>query len=93
MFQQPDEDDDDAVRLKAVFAKNDRVLCDRLFAAAKPGSYEAYFLLRDPATYDSADRATLHRMAWFYRRRLPKFLRPARNPDDPIVRERGVLDG
>ncbi len=33
------------------------------------------------------DRETLERLAWRYRRQMPRHLVPAMNPDDPIVRE------
>ena len=94
MFQAVEHDPEQDRRVRAVFVQADRLLCDRLLAAAKPGTYEAAFLARDPATFDPADRTTLRRMAWFYRRRLPAGMRPVTNPDDPIVRfERERLDG
>lgn len=90
MYAAPDADDDQDARVRASAVSLDRLLCDRLVAAAKPGGWEAYFLHRDPATFDQVDRMTLRRVAWFYRLRLPAHLRPNANPDDPIVRERDL---
>lgn len=93
MYAPPEIDSEQDARVRAVHVQFDRILCDRLLAAAKPGSYEAYFLSREPATFDAAERTMLKRIAWFYRRRLPAHLRPTKNPDDPIIRERELLDG
>jgi hypothetical protein len=93
VFAAPDADDDDAARVRTAQVNSDRILCDRLFAAAKAAGWEAYFLKRDPATFDALNRMMLRRLAWFYRLRLPAYLRPRRNPDDPIVREMELSDG
>jgi len=87
VYSAPDADDDDAARVRAAQVNIDRILCDKLLAATKPAGWEAYFLRRDPVTFDAADRVALRRIAWFYRLRLPAHLRPMKNPDDPIVRE------
>ena len=86
-----DPEEDRRIRLALVQA--DRTLCDHLRAAAPPGTYEAAFLRRDADTFDTTDRALLKRLRWHYRRRLPAWLRPKVNPDDPIVRERELLHG
>lgn len=93
MYAAPESDSEQDARVRAVLVQSDRILCDRLLAAAKPGTYEAYLLARDPATFDTADRTTLKRIAWFYRRRLPSHMRPGKNPDDALVREMELLDG
>lgn len=93
MHLAPETDFEQDARIRAAFVANDRLLCDRLFAATKPGTYERDFLLRDPATFDPADRALLKRLAWHYRTRLPAHLRPRVNPADPIARERELSDG
>jgi hypothetical protein len=93
VYPAPETDNEEVARVRAALANLDRILCERLLAAAKPGGYEASFLRRDPATFDQADRLTLRRIAYFYRLRLPAHLRPRKNPDDPIVREMELLDG
>lgn len=93
MYAQPEHDNDDDIRARAAFVQHDRILCDRLVAATKPATFERAFLLRDPATFDPADRQLLRRLAWFYRNRLPAWLRPSKNPDDPIVRESTLRHG
>jgi hypothetical protein len=93
VYQAPETDSEQEARVRAAFVAFDRLLIDRLFAATKPGTYEREFVLRDPATFDPADRALLARLAWHYRRRLPAHVRPRSNPSDPIVREREFLDG
>jgi hypothetical protein len=87
MFPGQEVDAEEIARVRVATIGSDRILCDRLIAAAKPAGWEAYFLRRDPATFDQVDRMTLRRIAWFYRLRLPAHLRPLKNPDDPIVRE------
>ena len=93
MYVPAEADSEQDARVRAALVQVDRLMCERLLAAAKPGTYERHFLGRDPATFDPADRMTLRRITWFYRRRLPSHLRPMTNPDDPIVRERECLDG
>ena len=93
MFTAPDTDIEQEARVRAALATADRQLADRLLAATKPGTWERAFLLTDPVTFDPAARLTLKRMAWFYRTRLPRHLRPMKNPDDPVVVEREFLNG
>jgi hypothetical protein len=92
-FAAPEPDPEEGMRVHAALVAGDRVTCERLRSAAAPRSYEFVFLRRDPATFDTADRLMLTRMAWHYRRRLPSHLRPTTNPDDPIVRESEFQDG
>jgi hypothetical protein len=92
-FLTPETDFEQDARIRAAFVTLDRLLCDRLFAATRPGTYERAFLLRDPSTFDPTDRAFLKRLAWHYRTRLPAHLRPKVNPADPIACERELLDG
>lgn len=92
-YAAPESDPEENTRVRAALIAGDRVTCERLRSAAAPRSYEFVFLRRDPATFDAADRLTLMRMAWHYRRRLPSHLRPTKNPDDPIVRESEFPDG
>lgn len=93
MYTPPDTDMEQEARVRAALVTADRNLADRLLSATKPGTWERAFLLTDPATFDAAARMTLKRIAWFYRTRLPHYLRPTKNPDDPIVREREFLNG
>ena len=93
MYAPPETDAEEQARVRAALVAADRQLADRLLSATKPGTWERAFLLTDPATFDPAARMTLKRIAWFYRTRLPHHLRPMKNPDDPIVREREFLNG
>ena len=88
-----DTDVEQERRVHTTLVEFDRLICDRLLAATKPGTWERDFLLKDPATFDQAARTTLKRIAWFYRTRLPSHLRPRKNPDDPIIRESEFLNG
>lgn len=90
----PTEDDpEEQRRIARAIAEADRNLASALFAATEPLTYERALLSRRPETYDEHDRATLKRMAWHYRNRLPRWLRPKFNPDDPIIRERDQAHG
>ena len=86
MQREPD-DPEEATRLRTVAVQAARIKMNELRAAAAPGSFEHAFLRRDPATFDDFAFALLTRLTWHYRRRLPRYLVPTQNPDDPIVRE------
>ena len=92
-YQPPENDPEEARRVHLAQAVADRSVMDHLRAAAPRGTYEYVFLRRDPDTFDASDRALLKRLRWHYRDRLPSWLRPKKNPDDPIVRERELVDG
>lgn len=83
----PDEDRDEAARVRRAIVDAARVRIDQLRAAAPRGTYEHAFLRRDPAGFDAVDQALLDRLSWHYRDRLPGWARPKTNPTDPIVRE------
>ncbi len=86
-YWQDTEDPEEAQRVRAVAVQAAGLTLDALRAAAPCGTYEHGFLRRDPRAFDAVDFALLDRLAWHYRRRLPRYLRPALNPDDSIVRE------
>ena len=56
--------------------------------SAPSGSFEFSFLRRDPSRFGEVDFAFLERLAWHYRRRIPRLFAPKTDPDDPMVRER-----
>ncbi len=87
---EPDAEESRRVRLALVTAAANKVTALRQIRCGglgNGGSYERSFLRRDPTSYDAADFALLERLTWHYRRALPRHLRPAAPPDDPIVRE------
>jgi hypothetical protein len=81
------EDREEEARLGAARVSAARVRMDALRGAAVARSYERAFLRREPATFGVFEFALLDRLLWHYRARLPGFLRPKLNPDDPIVGE------
>lgn len=93
MYPEPDHDPEEAARVRRVIVQGAAIKIEALRAAAPHGTYEYVFLRRDPATFNDVDFAVLTRLAWHYRRRLPRYLRPPVNPDDPIVRESATSDG
>lgn len=84
----PEQDTDDAARVRQAVVQAARNRMDQLRAAAPRGTYEHAFLRLDPASFDAVDLALLDRLAWHYRDRLPAWARPTFNPADPIVREK-----
>lgn len=81
-----EDDPEEAGRVyKAVIAAT-RDKLDALRAAPPPGSFDHQFVRRDPATFDATDHEILRRLIWHYRRRVPGWMRPRMNPDDPLVR-------
>ena len=87
MYPAEPDDPEEARRLRKTAETAARLKLDALMAAAAPGSFEHEFLRRDVSTFNDFHFALLARMAWHYRRRIPRFLAPALNPDDPIVRQ------
>jgi hypothetical protein len=88
MYPAEPDDPEEARRLRKTAETAARLKLDALVAAAAPGSFEYEFLRRDPATFEDFHFDLLTRLAWHYRRRIPRFLAPALNPDDPIVRHK-----
>ena len=83
---EPDDPEEDR-RLRGTAEQGAAIRMDALRAAAAAGSFEFVFLRRSPATFDAFDFVLLDKLAWHYRRRLPRYLAPKLNPDDPIVRQ------
>lgn len=93
MYSGDDHDPEEASRVRRAIVVAARIKVEALRSAAPHGTYEYAFLRREPATFNDVDLAVLDRLAWHYRRRLPSYLRPPRNPDDPIVRESATDNG
>ena len=80
-------DSEELARQRWAAVRAARLKLDALMATAPPGSFEFTFLRRDTESFTDFDFGLLERLAWHYRRRIPRSLAPKLNPDDPIVRE------
>ncbi len=87
---QPAEVDDDAARM----AMSEQTVLRLTIAAlgrvtmlpGHPDKARLRALARiDLGRIDDAQIATMRRLAWRYRRQMPRHLAPRMNPDDPIV--------
>ena len=86
-WQDAEHDPEEAERVRKAVIGAAALTQDALRGASPASTYEHAFLRRDVATYDAVDLELLNRLAWHYRRRLPRHLRRPLNPDDPIVRQ------
>jgi len=93
VYQAEENDPEEATRVRRAIVRAAAIKAEALRAAAPHGTYEYDFLRRDPETFNDVDLQLLTRLAWHYRRRLPSYLRPNVNPDDPIVRESASDNG
>jgi hypothetical protein len=88
----PETDADDAARLAAINRKAWRLTIEALRHVTMLPGHSDKWRLRQLVAVD-LDRisdgqiAMLNRLAWRYRRQMPKHLVPKLNPDDPIVKE------
>ena len=87
MLDRVEHDPEEAARVRKARVAAAAEKLTALRAAPPKGTYEFMFVRRSPETFDECDFALLRRLVWHYRDRLPGWMRPKLNPDDPIVRE------
>jgi hypothetical protein len=95
-----DADPEEEARVRRAIGTARTVLIDALAragAAMAPGARDARLMRglkrADREWLDADQLDDLQRLAWRYRRQLPRHLVPRANPDDPVVREMEGSDG